>query len=87
MAPVTGLVISQHDPDSERVLADAGFEPQETDAMFGFVQPLTGALPEVVLPAGYAVRSMTDRQLPGHARSLVTPCDHSARTPSLDRPQ
>jgi ribosomal protein S18 acetylase RimI-like enzyme len=69
VAPVTGLMISQHDPDSERVLADAGFEPDETDAMFGFVRPLTGALPQVVLPAGYAVRSMTDADASTDARS------------------
>ena len=61
VAPVTGVdMVSQHDPDSERVLADAGFEPDEAHAEFGFVQPLTAVLPEVVLPAGYVLRSMTD---------------------------
>lgn len=61
VAPVTGIdMISQHDPDSERALADAGFEPDEASAEFGFVQRLTGELAEVVLPAGYVVRSMTD---------------------------
>jgi GNAT superfamily N-acetyltransferase len=86
VAPVTGLVISQHDPDSERVLADAGFEPDETHALFGFVQPLTGGLPEVVLPAGYAVRSMTDTDARSRAdaarlsfRSPMEPDMHRAR--------
>ena len=86
VAPVTGLVISQHDPDSERVLADAGFEPDETHAMVGFVRPLTGGLPEVVLPAGYAVRSMTDTDARSRAdaarlsfRSTMEPDMHRAR--------
>jgi hypothetical protein len=79
-------MISQHDPDSERVPADAGFEPDETHAMFGFVQPLTGGLPEVVLPAGYAVRSMTDTHARSRAdaarlsfRSAMEPDMHRAR--------
>jgi hypothetical protein len=80
VAPVTGVdMISQHDPGSERVLADAGFEPDETQAEFASAQPLTGGLPDVVLPAGYVVRSMTDAD----ARSRADAARLSFRSISL----
>ncbi len=87
VAPVTGIdMISQHDPDSERVLADADFEPDETDAELAFVQPLAGGLPGVALPAGYAVRSMTGADARSRAdaarlsfRSTMEPDMHRAR--------
>ena len=50
------------------------------------MQPLTGGLPEVVLPAGYAVRSMTDADARSRAdaarlsfRSTMEPDMHRAR--------
>jgi ribosomal protein S18 acetylase RimI-like enzyme len=87
VAPVWGVdMISQHDPDSELVLADVGFVPDEAHAEFGFVQSLTGDLPEVALPAGYAVRGMTEADARSRAdaarlafRSSMDPELHRAR--------
>ncbi len=61
VAPVSAVdMVSQHDPDRERVLTEAGFAPDDEHAEFASVRRLAGDLPDVVLPAGFALRSMTE---------------------------